>query len=191
MMGTMIEREKAALHGLAELVRLLDPDPGREGLAETPGRVMKALREMTRGHRDDPAEILSRTFESDGYDEMVVKRGIPFHSLCEHHMLPVAGVAHVGYIPGERVVGLSKLSRLVDCYARRLQIQERLTVQIADAIVEHLSPVGAGVVVIAQHSCVSCRGVGKDGADMVTSALRGALREDASARAEFLRLAGV
>lgn len=174
------------------VVRLLEhvgEDPTRPGLADTPDRVLRALAEMTSGYQLDPAEILARQFPDD-YDEMVIVRGVTFTSLCEHHMLAFTGTATVGYIPapGLGVVGLSKLARLVDCFARRLQVQERLTMQVADAIEEHLHPVGVGVVIRAEHSCMGCRGVRKPGAEMVTSAMRGALRTKPEARAEFLAL---
>ena len=173
------------------LGRVVWEDPEREGLLDTPRRVINALQEMTSGYGQDPQEVLGTTFEKDGYDEMVVLRGIDFVSLCEHHMLPFTGTAAVGYVPGDRVVGLSKLARLVDCFARRLQIQERMTKQIADAVMEVLQPKGVGVVVAAHHSCMGCRGVRKAGADMVTSSLAGVMRKDAAARAEFLGLAGM
>jgi GTP cyclohydrolase I len=188
-----LELEREALRGVRALIRLCGDNPEREGLQATPARVVAAMLEMTRGMRDDDPSrvILGATFERDGYDEMVVKRHIPFTSLCEHHLMPFTGHATVGYIPSARVVGLSKLSRLLDGYAARPQIQERLTVQVVEALVRHLEPVGAGVVLVATHNCVSCRGVRKDGAEMVTSALRGALMEKPEARAEFMRLAGV
>lgn len=175
------------------VVRLLEhvgEDPTRPGLADTPDRVLRSLAEMTSGYHDDPAAILARQFPDD-YDEMVVVRGVEFHSLCEHHLLGFAGTATVGYLPapGKGVVGLSKLARLVDCFARRLQVQERLTTQVADAIEQHLQPSGVGVVVAARHSCMGCRGVRKPGAEMVTSALRGAMRTQPETRAEFLALA--
>jgi GTP cyclohydrolase I len=137
-----------------------------------------------------PADFHATTFPNDGgYDELVVARDIPFHSLCEHHLLPFSGVAHVGYIPGERIVGLSKLARVVELYARDLQVQERLTGQIASWLDEHLAPVGVGVVLEADHSCMSLRGVRKPGSRTITSALRGAIRDDARTRQEFLSLA--
>lgn len=173
------------------LRRVVREDPEREGLLDTPRRVVKALGEMTTGYGQDVHEILGTTFDTEGYDEMVVLRGIDFVSLCEHHMLPFTGTAAVGYVPGERVVGLSKLARLVDCFARRLQIQERMTKEIADAVMEVLSPQGVGVVVSAHHSCMGCRGVRKPGASMVTSYLAGVMRDNVAARAEFLALAGV
>lgn len=168
----------------------LGEDADRPGLLDTPARVVRALREMTDGYGIDPAELLAVQFPDD-YDEMVVVRGVEFHSLCEHHLLGFSGTATVAYIPtpGRGVVGLSKLARLVECFARRLQVQERMTMQIADAIDEHLAPVGVGVVVRARHSCMGCRGVRKPGAEMVTSALRGAMRDEPHTRAEFLSLA--
>lgn len=181
-------------HGPADAVRRLlqfvGEDPLREGLLDTPDRVVRALSEMTSGYQLDPAEVLARQFPDD-YDEMVVVRGVSFHSMCEHHMLGFSGTATVGYLPapGRGVVGLSKLARLVDLYARRLQVQERLTMQIADAIETHLQPLGVGVLVAAHHSCMGCRGVRKPEAEMVTSALRGVLRSKPEARAEFLALA--
>ena len=173
------------------LARVVFEDPRREGLLDTPRRVVKALGEMTSGYGEDPRHLLGTTFDTDGYDEMVVLRGIEFVSLCEHHMLPFTGIAAVGYVPRERVVGLSKLARLVDCFSRRLQIQERMTKQIADAVMEILEPKGVGVVVSARHSCMGCRGVRKATADMVTSSLAGVMLDDRAARAEFLALAGV
>lgn len=173
------------------VVRLLQgigEDPTRDGLKGTPGRVVRALREMTSGYAVDPKEVLSTCFEQY-YDEMVILRGIEFASMCEHHMLPFVGEVDVGYVPG-KVVGLSKLARLVDCFAKRLQIQERMTLQIAEAIREHLDAKGVAVVVRARHSCMGCRGVKKPGAEMVTSAMLGVLREKSEARAEFLALCG-
>lgn len=172
------------------VVRILEhigEDPNREGLADTPKRVLKAFTEMTTGYHLDPATILERTFDVGDADELVVVRGIPFHSLCEHHLLSFTGTATVGYLPVDRVVGLSKIPRLVDCFARRLQVQERMTRQIADALVEHLGVETVGVVVRGQHSCMSCRGVGKS-AEMITSRLTGLLRDDPAARAEFMGL---
>ena len=146
---------------------------------------------MTVGYGQDPEKILSANFASEGYDELVILRDVDFYSLCEHHLLVFAGRATVAYLPNGRVVGLSKLARLVDCFARRLQLQERLTRQIAEAVETHLRPRGHGVIVRATHFCMCARGVGKPRAEMVTSALGGSLKEDASARSEFLRLAGV
>lgn len=158
-----------------------------EGVEATPGRAARALIEMTSGYDVDVAGLFT-TFDRDGYDELIIVRDIPFVSLCEHHMLPFTGRAHVGYIASERIVGLSKLARLVNAYARRLQVQERLTVQIADALDEHLKPVGSIVVVEAEHSCMSCRGVRVHDTTAVTSSVRGALRDKPEARAEAMGL---
>ena len=167
-------------HGLS----LDDPS-----LKDTPARVARMWEELLAGYGEDPAEILKVCFPSS-YDQMVVLRGVQFHSTCEHHMLPFSGEAAVGYVPAEDggVVGLSKLARIVDCFARRLQLQERMTDQIAGAIEEHLKPRGVGVLVRATHQCMVCRGVRKPGAEMVTSALRGAMMTEPSARAEFLAM---
>jgi GTP cyclohydrolase I len=168
------------------LLRMMD-DPDREGLRDTPARVVRSLREMTRGYAEDPAAILTSRFSAKTYDEMVVVRGVPFWSLCEHHLLPFHGAATVGYIPNGRVVGLSKLARLVECFARRLQMQERLTEEIAAALQQHLKPRGVGVIVRARHLCMEMRGVRAAG-DTITSKLTGAFKRDARARAEFLHL---
>lgn len=162
-------------------------DSTREGLRETPGRAARAWMEMTSGYDVDVAALL-KTFDSNGYDEMVVVADVPFASLCEHHLLPFTGKAHVVYIPSGRIVGLSKIPRLIDAFSRRLQVQERLTIEIADALDEHLSPTGTMVVVEAVHSCASLRGVRKAGMVMRTSAVRGALRDKPEARAEALAL---
>jgi GTP cyclohydrolase I len=172
------------------MLQLIGENPGRDGLLNTPGRVVRALVEMTAGYAMDPEKILATTF-AVAYDELVVLKDVHFVSLCEHHMLPFAGVAHIGYLPGERVVGLSKMARLVQCYAQRLQVQERMTRQIADAMQVHLKPLGVGVVVQASHSCMTCRGVRQESANMVTSAMLGRVRENESLRAEFLRLIGL
>lgn len=163
-------------------------DPDREGLLDTPKRVVKAFGEMTDGYALDPAVVLGTTFDVGNCDELVLVTGIEFTSLCEHHLLPFVGTASVGYLPGARVVGLSKLARLVDLYAHRLQVQERLTTQVATAIMQHLDAQAAGVVITAHHSCMSCRGVRKPTARMTTSAMLGKLRDDPAMRAEFLRL---
>lgn len=161
-------------------------NPDEEGLKDTPKRVAKAFLEMTEGYRQDPKEILGRVFE-DSYDEVVILKDIPFTSLCEHHLLVFSGTADVGYIPG-KVVGLSKLARLVDCYAKRLQMQERMTRQIASALETHLGAQGVAVVVRGRHSCMGCRGVKKAGTTMVTSCMLGAFKDKPEARAEFLSL---
>lgn len=181
--------EVEAQEAIDTLLRFIGEDPDRDGLRETPARVVKAWREMTAGYDEDPAEILTRTFEETS-DEMIVLRGISFYSTCEHHLLPFYGEATVGYLPG-RVVGISKLARLVNCFAQRLQIQERMTRQIADAIETHLDAKGVGVVLRAHHLCMGCRGVRQQDTDMVTSAMLGTLRSDATSRSEFLRLCKV
>jgi GTP cyclohydrolase I len=170
------------------LIRMVGEDPGRDGLLQTPRRVLKALREMTAGYDEDPEEILSTTF-AETSDELVVLRGIEFYSMCEHHLLPFYGTASIGYLPGD-VVGISKLARLVNCYGRRLQIQERMTRQIADAIHTHLHARGTAVIIRAHHLCMGCRGVKLPSTELVTSAMLGTLRDDAGTRSEFLRLCG-
>lgn len=176
-----------AVRAVQTLLAYLGENVERDGLRDTPDRVVKALCELTKGYDDDPAAILATTFDV-AYDEMVTIGPYPFASLCEHHLLPFTGTAVLGYVPGDRVVGLSKLGRLIDCYARRLQVQERMTVQLADAMVQHLEPRGVGVVVRAVHQCMANRGVGKS-APMHTVALRGVLFDKPEARAEFLALA--
>lgn len=177
--------EIAVRNAVRTLLLHMGEDPAREGLLDTPKRVVKAWREMTEGYTLDPVAILGTDFEANGYDEMIVCRDIEFVSVCEHHLLPFTGVAHVGYVPRRRVVGLSKMARLVDCYARRLQIQENMTKQIADTMQRVLNPLGVAVIVQARHSCMSCRGVRKASASMVTTQLVGVLRKPA-ARAEFM-----
>lgn len=172
---------------VVRLLQFIGEDPNRDGLLDTPKRVLKAWKEMTIGYSQDPRAILATTFEQL-HDELVISRGIEIWSTCEHHLLPFYGTVDIGYIPGERVVGLSKLARLAECFARRLQIQERLTEQIANAITEHLAPKGVGVVIKARHACMGCRGVMKPDSDMVTSVTKGILRDDSRARAEFLSL---
>lgn len=164
-------------------------DPGREGLQDTPKRVAKSYRELFSGYETDPREYLERTFEEvAGYDQLVVLSNIRVVSFCEHHMLPVTGVAHVGYLPTNKVVGISKLARVVNGFARRLQIQEKLTAEIAQAIQEVLQPQGVGVVIEAEHSCMTLRGVNTPGSSLTTSSLLGVVRDDPRTRAEFLRL---
>jgi GTP cyclohydrolase I len=159
----------------------------REGLEETPARAARAWRELTSGYRCDVADLF-KTFDADGCQELVAVPDIPFYSLCEHHLLPFHGTAHIGYIPNGRIVGLSKLARVVECFARRLQVQERLTTQIADAMVEHLAPLGVIVLIEAEHLCMAMRGVQKPGAATLTSAVRGVLLDAPEARAEALDL---
>src|SRR5688572_21731209 len=174
----------AAARAAHDLLLALGIDVDAEGLRDTPRRVAAAYAELL-----TPQPFSPTTFPNDeGYDELVVARDIPFHSLCEHHVLPFHGVAHVGYLPGERIVGLSKLGRVVELFARRLQVQERLTAQVAAWIDEHLDPKGVGVVIEAEHLCMSLRGVQKPGTVTVTSALRGLVRDDPRTRQEFLAL---
>ncbi len=171
------------------LLQVIGEDPDRGGLQETPARVIKAWKEWTSGYGQDPAAVL-KTFEdgADGCDELVLVKNIEIYSQCEHHMAPFFGVAHIAYIPRGRVVGLSKLARVADIYAKRLQVQERMTNQIADAINDNLDPIGVGVVIEAKHFCMCSRGVGKQGSTTITSALRGAIKDKPAARAEFLAL---
>lgn len=185
--GTEVEAQGA----VRVLLKYMGEDPNREGLLDTPKRVVKAWDEMTCGYGQDPADILARDFDAHNYDEAIVVPNVEFFSTCEHHLLPFWGVAHVAYIPGKknpRVVGLSKLARLVDCFARRLQIQEKMTTQIADAIQVNLKPAGIAVVIEAKHMCMCARGVQKHRSQMTTSIVRGAFRSNASARAEFFQL---
>ncbi|MFC0676406.1 GTP cyclohydrolase I FolE [Lysobacter korlensis] len=170
------------------LLRWAGEDPDREGLLDTPKRVVKAYSDWFGGYSLDPREYMARTFEEvAGYDEMVVLRDIEFESHCEHHMAPIIGKAHVGYLPDGKVVGISKLARVVDAYARRFQVQEKLTAQIAETIQDVLQPRGVAVVVEASHECMTTRGVHKRGVSMTTSTMLGAFREDARTRAEFLQ----
>jgi GTP cyclohydrolase I len=174
------------------LLRWAGDDPDREGLIDTPKRVARAWREYCKGYDDDPAVHLERTFEdAGGYDEIVLLSDIPFLSHCEHHMAPIVGKAHIAYLPRDRVVGISKLARVLHGYARRLQIQERLAAQIADCIWTHLKPIGLGVVLQATHGCMTSRGVGTPGVVMTTSRMMGIFREDATSRREVLSLMGI
>jgi GTP cyclohydrolase IA len=173
------------------LLRWAGDDPTREGLLDTPARVTKAYGEWFRGYDEDPAAVLHRTFEEvDGYDEMVVLKDIRFESFCEHHMAPIIGKAHVGYIPTDRVVGISKLVRLVDAYSKRLQVQEKLTAQIANTLQEVLKPQGVAVVMEGEHHCMSTRGVNKHGVTMMTSRMMGIFKSNDITRQEFLKLIG-
>ena len=170
------------------LLRWAGDDPAREGLLDTPKRVAKAYQDWFSGYAEDPADYLMRTFkEVEGYDEMIVLRDIEFESHCEHHMAPIIGKAHVGYLPDGKVVGISKLARVVESYARRFQVQEKMTAQIADCIHDVLQPRGVAVVVEAAHECMTTRGVHKRGVSMVTSRMLGAFRDDARTRTEFLQ----
>ena len=182
---------KEAEEAVRTLLRWAGDDPAREGLLGTPDRVVRAYEEWFAGYHEDPVEILQRTFEETaGYDEMVVLREIRFESYCEHHIAPVIGVAHVGYLPDKRVVGISKLARIVEIYAKRLQIQEKMTAQIANAINDVLMPRGVAVVVQAEHQCMTTRGIHKPGVSMITSQMLGAFRENAATRREFLAMIG-
>ena len=177
----------AAERAVADLLVALGQDPDNEHLADTPRRVAASYAEFL-----TPRSFNPTTFPNDeSYDELVLARDIPFHSLCQHHLLPFKGVAHVGYLPGDRILGLSKLARVVELFARDLQVQERLTQQVADWLEHHLAPKGVGVVLEAEHLCMSLRGVQASGSRTVTSALHGVLRDDSRSRAEFFALAGV
>jgi GTP cyclohydrolase I len=182
------EEAEAAVRTLIEWA---GDDPTREGLRATPSRVVRSYEEFFNGYDTDPVELLQRTFEeTEGYDEMVVLKDIRFESHCEHHMAPIIGKAHIAYLPKSRVVGISKLARLVEVYSRRLQIQEKMTVQIANTLNEVLQPRGVGVVIEAAHQCMTTRGVHKPGVSMVTSHMLGGFRDDPSTRREFLAFIG-
>ena len=183
-------REEAE-EAVRTLLRWAGDDPTREGLQGTPDRVVRSYEEFFSGYSEDPVEILSRTFEETaGYDELVVLKGIRLESHCEHHVVPIIGVAHVAYLPKNRVVGISKLARVVETYAKRLQIQEKLTAEIANAIDSVLEPRGVAVVIEAAHQCMTTRGVHKPGVNMITSRMLGVFRENAETRREFLSLIG-
>ena len=183
--------EQEAEEAVRVLLRWAGDDPNREGLLDTPGRVARSFNEFFAGYNDDPVAILERTFEeTDGYDEIVLLRDIRVESHCEHHMRPIIGRAHVAYLPGTRVVGISKLARVVDAYAKRLQIQEKMTAQIANTIQDVLQPRGVAVVIEAAHECMTTRGVHKTGVTMVTSRLLGAFRDDPSTRRELMAMIG-
>jgi len=181
--------QKEAEQAIETLLRYAGDDPSREGLADTPRRVARAYRDWFSGYAQDPVEFLQRTFEEvEGYDELIVLRDITFESHCEHHMAPIIGVAHVGYLPDRKVVGISKLARVVEAFARRLQVQEKLTAQVANCIEEVLKPKGVGVVIDASHQCMTTRGIHKSGVSMVTSQMLGLFRKDARTRSEFLQM---
>ena len=183
-------REEAE-HADETLLRWTGDDPAREGLRDTPARVARAFEDWFSGYAIDPEDYLKRTFEEvDGYDEMIVLRDIRFESHCEHHLAPIIGKAHVGYLPSNRVVGISKLARVVETYARRLQVQEKMNAQIANCIQRVLEPKGVAVVIEAQHQCMTTRGVHKTGVTMVTSTMLGAFRDDPMTRREFLHIIG-
>lgn len=181
-----------AHRSIEELIRRVGDDPKRPGLRETPARVIKAWDEMTSGYHVDPRSVLKAFVDgADGCDEMVFQGAIPLWSTCEHHMLPFFGVAHIGYIPDGKILGLSKFARLVDVFARRLQVQERMCRQIADALMEHLKPLGVGVVLQCRHTCMEARGVKKAGSVTTTTALRGSMKDHEGARVEFLDMVKV
>ena len=182
---------EAAEEAVRTLLRWAGEDPDREGLRDTPARLVRAWDEYFAGYDENPVEILQKTFEEvDGYDEMIVLRDIRLVSFCEHHIAPIIGRVHVAYLPRERVVGISKLARVVEAYGRRLQIQEKITAQIANAVNDVLAPEGVAVVVEAEHHCMTTRGIHKPGTVMVTSRMLGAFREDARTRLEFLSMIG-
>ena len=182
---------KEAEQAVRTLLRWAGDDPDREGLRETPMRVARAYEEWFGGYQVDPAAYLAKTFEEiDGYDEMVILRNVRFESHCEHHVAPIVGVAHLAYLPDRRIVGISKLARLVEAFAKRLQVQERMTTQIANTLNDVLQPKGVGVVLEASHGCMSTRGINKAGLTMVTSQMIGAFRDNASTRREFLAVIG-
>ena len=195
VISSLSERRRPSRSDAEAAVRTLiewaGDDPDREGLKGTPGRVARAYEEFFAGYREDPVAVLATTFEETGaYDEMIVLRDIRLESHCEHHLVPILGKVHIGYLPAGRVVGISKLARLVEVYAKRMQIQEALTAQVADAIQAVLKPRGVGVVVEAAHQCMTTRGIRKPGVSMVTSRLLGSFRDDPTTRREFLSMLG-
>lgn len=183
----MVTRESAE-KAVKVILEYLEGDPDREGLEETPKRVIDSFDEIFAGYQMDPAEVLSSTFNGEGYDGIVLLRDIEFHSTCEHHLQPFKGRAHVAYIPTDRIVGISKLARIVDLHARRLQNQERITKHVADDIEAELKPLGCGVILEASHGCMQCRGVAKQNAIMTTSAMRGVFFDKSEARSELMQL---
>ncbi|WP_375197572.1 GTP cyclohydrolase I FolE [Sphingobium sp.] len=196
MQTTLPMNDDAIPSAVQDAVRTLigwaGDDPQREGLVDTPTRVAKAWREYFRGYHEDPSRHLSRTFdEVGGYDEIVLLRDIPFQSHCEHHLAPIIGHAHIAYLPRNRVVGISKLARVLHGFAKRLQVQERLTAEIADCIWEHLKPLGVAVVIQASHACMTARGVQTPGVQMTTSRMMGVFRDDEKARREIMALIGL
>ena len=179
-----------AMGAVETLVRYIEKIDGdlREGLEDTPKRVIEAFEELYNGYSMDADTLLDATFNAEGYDGIVLLRDIEFHSTCEHHMLPFTGAAHVAYIPIEKIVGISKLARLVDLHSKRLQNQERITTQVADALEKHLKPLGAAIIIEAKHECMGCRGIKKSNATMTTSAMRGVFFDKAEARSELMDL---
>jgi len=183
-------RERDIASHVRALIGALDPDAGREGLRSTPERVARALAFLTKGYGEDPRQVINGALFTEDYSEMILLKDIDFYSLCEHHVLPFFGRAHVAYIPQHRIIGLSKIGRLVEVFARRLQVQERLTTQIANTIAEHLEPLGVGVVLEAEHLCMRMRGVEKQNSMVVTSAMLGVFRDHQKTREEFMTLLG-
>lgn len=179
--------EQRIKEGLKDMLAYIGEDPNREGLKETPDRIVRSWNEVFSGYSQDPADLFT-TFDTEGYDQMVLLRSVEFFSMCEHHVLPFSGFACVAYIPDSRVIGISKLARLVDIYARRLQIQERMGEQITDALMKYLQPKGAACIIEAQHLCMRMRGCSKQQSVMVTSSLRGAFKKDLDTRTELMRL---
>ncbi len=173
---------------IRELIKVIGDDPDREGLFDTPKRVIKSYKELFGGYKKSPEDILKTTFDSHDYDQIVILKDIEMYSTCEHHMIPFVGKVHIGYLPNKRVVGLSKLARLVEVFSRRLQIQEKLTKQISDSIEKYLEPFGCGVVIESKHFCMCARGIGKQNSYMITSALNGKFRNDKEIKNEFLGL---
>ncbi len=186
--GVSAEMVHAYARAVREQLELIGEDPGREGLLKTPGRVARAMAFMTEGYRQDARTVIGDALFEESHNNMILVRDIELYSMCEHHMLPFVGKAHIAYIPDGHIVGLSKLARVVDIYARRLQVQERLTEQIAQALTDVLNPRGVGVVIEAAHLCMMMRGVQKQNSKTVTSAVRGSFRDDPKTRDEFLRL---
>tara|TARA_B100001250_G_scaffold101597_1_gene85471 strand:- start:4064 stop:4639 length:576 start_codon:yes stop_codon:yes gene_type:complete len=187
----MIEiRRQEAEEAVRKLLQYLEGDSDREGLQKTPKRVIDSFDEIFAGYNQESAEVLSSTFNAEGYDGIVLLKDIEFHSTCEHHLQPFRGRAHVAYIPTDRIVGISKLARIVELHARRLQNQERITKSVVDDIVDNLNPLGAGVIIEARHGCMQCRGVSKQNAVMTTSAMRGVFFDKAEARSELMQLIG-
>lgn len=183
-MTTRGEAEEA----VKTLLGYIENDPSREGLKDTPSRVINSWDEIFAGYHQSPEHVLSSTFNGEGYDGIVLLKDIEFHSTCEHHLQPFTGSAHVAYIPTDRIVGISKLARIVDLHSRRLQNQERITKNVADDLEEHLSPLGCAVIIEASHGCMQCRGVKKQNATMTTSSMRGVFFDKAEARSELMRL---
>jgi len=183
-----MKQDRSLEHVVAELLHLLGEDPNREGLRKTPKRVARALAYLTKGYHEDPKQVVNNALFTEDYSEMIVMKDVDFFSLCEHHILPFFGRATIAYIPRHKIIGISKLARLVDVYARRLQVQERMTTQIANTLMEELDPLGVGVVLRAEHLCMRMRGVEKQNSVVVTSAMLGVFRTHQETREEFMTL---